>query len=156
MHCFSGGLLSCDGSSLVSTPDIYLNSLNGPQKQMELTTNSFRLKNTEKSLPWISTLFDLIQICISDRFSVSGRIDLCTHQRPNSWAQLRQKFQSCAGIFKLLRSPGIDSKESIPPAYVVWQAGTSNRVGIQAWLLGSLKGLQIRALYWIFRTIYRG
>ncbi len=29
------------------------------------------------------------------------------------------------GVFKLLRSPGIDSKEQIPPAYVAWQAGTS-------------------------------
>jgi hypothetical protein len=27
------------------------------------------------------------------------------------------------GIFKLLKSPGIDSKESIPPAYVSWRAG---------------------------------
>jgi hypothetical protein len=25
----------------------------------------------------------------------------------------------------LLRSPGIDSKESIPPAYVAWRAGTT-------------------------------
>jgi hypothetical protein len=25
------------------------------------------------------------------------------------------------GIFKLLRIPGIDSKESIPPAYVDWR-----------------------------------
>jgi hypothetical protein len=30
-----------------------------------------------------------------------------------------------AGIFKLLRSTGIDSKESIPPAYVVWRANTT-------------------------------
>ncbi len=29
-----------------------------------------------------------------------------------------------ARIFKLLRSPRIDSKESIPPAYVAWRAGT--------------------------------
>jgi hypothetical protein len=29
------------------------------------------------------------------------------------------------GIFKLLRSPGIDSKDLIPPAYVVWRAGTA-------------------------------
>ncbi len=28
-------------------------------------------------------------------------------------------------IFKLLRSPWIDSKESIPPAYVAWRAGTT-------------------------------
>ncbi len=46
---------------------------------------------------------------------------------------------------KRLRSPEIDSKESIPPAYVAWQAvvvparQTGNR------FLGSLKGLQIRA-----------
>ncbi len=29
------------------------------------------------------------------------------------------------GIFKLLRIPGIDSKESIWPAYVAWRAGTT-------------------------------
>jgi hypothetical protein len=29
-----------------------------------------------------------------------------------------------ARIFKRLRSPGIDSKASIPPAYVAWRAGT--------------------------------
>ncbi len=54
-------------------------------------------------------------------------------------------------ICKRLMSPGIDSKESIPPASVAWQAGTLNRVfgpdrqaGIR--FLGSLNGLQIRAL----------
>ncbi len=31
---------------------------------------------------------------------------------------------SRGGIFKLLWSPEIDSKESIPPAYVAWRAGT--------------------------------
>jgi hypothetical protein len=36
------------------------------------------------------------------------------------------------GIFKLLRSPGIDSKESIPPAYEAWRAGMTNLL-----LLGS-------------------
>jgi hypothetical protein len=36
------------------------------------------------------------------------------------------------GIFKLLRRPGIDSKESIPPAYVAWRAGTTT-----LFLLGS-------------------
>jgi hypothetical protein len=29
-----------------------------------------------------------------------------------------------ARTFKLLRSPGIDIKGSIPPAYVAWRAGT--------------------------------
>ncbi len=28
-----------------------------------------------------------------------------------------------AGIFKLLGNPGIDSKKSIQPVYVAWQAG---------------------------------
>jgi hypothetical protein len=42
--------------------------------------------------------------------------------------------------------------ESIPPAYVAWRAGTSNRVvepACQAGnrFLGTLKGLKIRALY---------
>ncbi len=36
------------------------------------------------------------------------------------------------GIFELLSSPGIDSKESIPPAYVAWRAGTTT-----LYLLGS-------------------
>ncbi len=36
---------------------------------------------------------------------------------------LHMKYRG--GIFKLLRSPGIDSNESIPPAYVAWRAGTT-------------------------------
>ncbi len=32
---------------------------------------------------------------------------------------------SIARIFKILRSPRIDSKESVPLAYVAWQAGTT-------------------------------
>jgi hypothetical protein len=49
------------------------------------------------------------------------------------------------------RRPGIDSKESIQPTYVAWRAGKSNRVVVPAHqagnrFLGSLKGLQIRAL----------
>ncbi len=39
---------------------------------------------------------------------------------------------SRARIFKRLWSPGIDSKEWIPPAYVAWRAGT-----ITLFLLGS-------------------
>jgi hypothetical protein len=37
-----------------------------------------------------------------------------------------------ARIFKRLWSPGIDSKASIPPAYVAWRAGT-----ITLFLLGA-------------------
>jgi hypothetical protein len=56
-----------------------------------------------------------------------------------------------ARICKRLRSSEIDSKKSIPPAFVAWLAGTSNGVVVPARqagnrFLGSLKGLQIRAL----------
>jgi|LakMenEpi03Aug12_release.lakeMendotaPanAssembly.Ray.scaffolds.fasta_scaffold2698716_1 hypothetical protein len=53
----------------------------------------------------------------------------------NGSAQVRgapMVFCSRDCIFKLLRSPGIDSKESTPPAYVAWRAGT-----IILFLLGS-------------------
>jgi hypothetical protein len=40
-----------------------------------------------------------------------------------NWAVAFEEITS-AGILKLLRSPGIDSMESIPPAYVAWWAGT--------------------------------
>jgi hypothetical protein len=50
-------------------------------------------------------------------------------------------------ICKRLRSPGIDTSESIPPAYVACRAGTTNSVVVPARqagnrFLGSLKGLQ--------------
>jgi hypothetical protein len=42
--------------------------------------------------------------------------------------------QAIDGIFKLLRSPGIDSKETIPPAYVacagILEQSIGNRVAI--------------------------
>jgi hypothetical protein len=56
-----------------------------------------------------------------------------------------------ARICTRLGSPGIDTKKSTQPANVAWQAGTYNRVVVPARqagnrFLGSLKGLQIRAL----------
>ncbi len=80
-----------------------------------------------------------------------------------SWTVLQQSLRwiavsarnvnltkNIARICKRLWSPGIDSEESIPPAYVVWRAGKTNRVVVPARedgnFLGSLKGLQIRAL----------
>jgi hypothetical protein len=60
--------------------------------------------------------------------------------RIEAFGQIRILFQSCAGlkmyriyrarICKRLRSPGIDFKESIPPAYVASRAGTS--IGFRA------------------------
>ncbi len=51
-------------------------------------------------------------------------------RQPTTRSQLQptnsdsQKSTFRDGIFKLLRSPGIDSKESIPPAVVACRAGT--------------------------------
>ncbi len=82
----------------------------------------------------------------------------CTENRPNQMVNKKRKLaatwvvsiclasrsdplhhQSCkqeriswARIFKRLWSPGIDSKASIPPAYVAWRAGT-----ITLFLLGA-------------------
>jgi hypothetical protein len=38
-----------------------------------------------------------------------------------------------ARIYKRFRRPGIDSEDSIPPAYVAWRAGTTNRVVVPGW-----------------------
>ncbi len=43
----------------------------------------------------------------------------------DSYESIPPAYVSWDDIFKLLRSPGIDSKESIPPAYVAWRAGTT-------------------------------
>jgi hypothetical protein len=69
-----------------------------------------------------------------------------------SYESFCQQMYSRARICTRLWSPGIDSKESIPPAYVacgpVRQIGFSNRpnrLGIDFWA-PEKKGLQIRAL----------
>ncbi len=86
-------------------------------------------------------------------------------QKPNSWTyngvevsgytldpETIFTLQTRAHICKRFRRPGIDSEDSIPPAYVVWRAGTTNRVVVSARqagnrFLGCLKGLQIRAQF---------
>ncbi len=40
------------------------------------------------------------------------------------WIRIQPDLISRARIFKRLWNPGIDSKASIPPAYVAWRAGT--------------------------------
>ncbi len=60
-------------------------------------------------------------------------------------------YVAWAGICRRLWSPGIDSEKSIPPVYVAWRAGTTNRFAVPSRqdgnrFLGSLKGLRIRAL----------
>jgi hypothetical protein len=42
--------------------------------------------------------------------------------------QLGYTVEPRARIYKRLRSPGIDSKESVPPAYAAWRTGTTNSV----------------------------
>ncbi len=39
-------------------------------------------------------------------------------------------YRACSS--KRLWSPGIDSEESIPPAYAAWRAGTTNRIVVPA------------------------
>jgi hypothetical protein len=39
--------------------------------------------------------------------------------------QLGYMVEPRARIYKRLRSPGIDSKESIPPAYAAWRTGAT-------------------------------
>jgi hypothetical protein len=61
-----------------------------------------------------------------------------------------QKLQWWEPVF-VKRSLGIDSEESISPVYVAWRACTTNWVVVPArktgnWFLGSLKGLQLRAM----------
>jgi hypothetical protein len=70
--------------------------------------------------------------------------------RVSTVVYIKSNLEFRARICKRLWSPGIDSEESTPPAYVAWRAGTTNRVVIPACqagnqFLGSLKGLQIRA-----------
>jgi hypothetical protein len=55
-----------------------------------------------------------------------------------------QRMHSRDGIFKLLRSPGINSKESIPPAYVAWRAGA----GIFKKSMGARHRVGIGLSYW--------
>ncbi len=70
---------------------------------------------------------------------------LCAHitgsGAKNFSRALRGKFpemsRARARIFKLLRSPRIDSKDSIPTAYVAWGAGTTT-----LFLLGSLPPIE--------------
>jgi hypothetical protein len=50
----------------------------------------------------------------------------------HTFGEGRRTYESWAWTFKLLWSPGIDSKVSIPPAYVAWRAGTITLI-----LLGS-------------------
>jgi hypothetical protein len=49
-------------------------------------------------------------------------------ERWGGWNHLTRE-----GIFKLLRSSGIDSKESIPPVYVTWRAGTTTLFLLGSW-----------------------
>jgi hypothetical protein len=61
----------------------------------------------------------------------------------------RPLLHNWARICKRFRNPGIDSKESIPPAYVTWRASTTNRVLVHRMaesIPELLKHLQIRAL----------
>jgi hypothetical protein len=49
---------------------------------------------------------------------------ICRSRKVDCLVRIRcGQIVSRAGIFKLLRSPGIDSKEPILPAFVAWRSG---------------------------------
>jgi hypothetical protein len=52
------------------------------------------------------------------------RVRIC--KRLGAQESIPPGFQGWDGNIKLLRSPGIDSKELIPPAYVAWRAGKTS------------------------------
>ncbi len=62
---------------------------------------------------------------------------------------------SRARICKRLRGPGIDSKESIPPAYVARQAGTTNRVIILDHQLHRLADSFLVIHFWAPSNVYK-
>ncbi len=76
-------------------------------------------------------------IFISKTINLMGkhRVDILPKWRKNRSRRLYMYLsmqKPGVRIFKLLRDPGIDSKEPIPPAYVAWRANT-----ITIFLLGS-------------------
>ncbi len=89
-------------------------------------------------------------------FQVSSWAHICKRLRSpgiNSEESITPAYVAWARICKRFRSPEINSEESFPPAYVAWRDGKSNRVVIPAHqagnrYLGFLKGLKIRALFY--------
>ncbi len=49
-------------------------------------------------------------------------------QRVRKEERYAKRIEYWARICKRLRSPGIDSKEPIPPGYVAYRAGPTNRI----------------------------
>ncbi len=76
-----------------------------------------------KETPWrtimVTSSFNGISSDQLWNWVVVGEVILRYHPPPPP-----PPFYSKARIFKRLWSPGIDSKEWIPPAYVAWRAGT--------------------------------
>jgi hypothetical protein len=78
---------------------------------------------------------------------------------PVFYVVLKRNYPRIRGarICKRLRRPGIDSEDIIPPAFVAWQSGTTNRVVVPARqagnrFLGFLKGLKIPFYRYLITT----
>ena len=105
------------------------NRKNGENKQWDLS------KKLEKHwvhyIAWKSA--DLgkafLSLVAAMRKFLAGTLRLALVEIMDEMATLQEKInivtQIRARIFKHLRSPEIDSKELIPPAYVAWRAGTT-------------------------------
>ncbi len=73
-------------------------------------------------------------------------------QEKNVGTPYRKALESRVRIFKRLWSPGIDSKESIPPAYEARRAGTNNPIPTR--FLAPIDCLKIPEL--VFVVVLRG
>jgi hypothetical protein len=86
-------------------------------------------------LVWLALL--LARSCMRAAYFLQSKIHnarstCCVGGMTGISFKLSKQLLHCAhnrgGIFKLLMSPGIDSKESIPPADVAWRARYDNPI----------------------------
>jgi hypothetical protein len=76
-----------------------------------------------------------LQMARAESLNLHAYIHLCLLQLFFTWFLALLLGAQICKLF--LRSPGIDSKESIPPAYVTWRACTTNRIVVSARFLCS-------------------
>jgi hypothetical protein len=107
-----------------------------------------RLSNIWKTIMW--TVETRSEALPSTRSGPSEKLSIFVFCFFSFGVEVYTGFNASESIVrtcKLLRSPGIDPKKWIPPAYVAWRAGPTNG-GINSWnppIYGLLKSLQIRA-----------
>ncbi len=110
-------------------------------KKIVLVTFRFYNRNLKYFLQFSMVLLRKVKICTASIVHILVSIVNVMHLL----CSMFELGENCAGIFKPIRNPGINSKKSIPPAYVANAGiinnlmGARNRVGIElsyrpAWL----------------------